>query len=59
MTDALERFDERAAVREFCGLMTRHDAEVLAVGDVALEYGWGAAVAVAASRGGDGQASEC
>lgn len=47
MTDAQEHYEERSAVREYDGGLTRHEAEALAVGDVALRYGWPAAVGLA------------
>lgn len=47
MTDASEHFEERAAIREFDGGAPRDEAEALAVGDVAIEYGWPAAVGLA------------
>ena len=44
LTDAREHFEERAAIREFDGGAPRDEAEALAVGDVALRWGWEAAV---------------
>lgn len=43
---ATERFCERAAIREFDGGAQQDEAEVMAIGDVANEYGWPAVVAV-------------
>jgi len=47
--DALEHWSERAAVREYCGGASREEADAMALGDVALRYGWPAAVGLAQS----------
>lgn len=47
--DALEHFFERAAVREYDGGASREEADAMALGDVAIKYGWPAAVQLASS----------
>lgn len=49
MDAAVEFWNERAAVREHDGGAAREEADALAVGDVALRYGWPAAVGLAQS----------
>jgi ketosteroid isomerase-like protein len=41
---AREHFEERAAIMEIDGGLSVEDAEVLALGDVAVAYGWDVAV---------------
>lgn len=51
MTDDVTEFwSERAAVREFDGGFLRDDAEALALGDVAIKYGWPTAVELAEDK---------
>ena len=45
--DALEYWAERAAIREVDGRAPREEADAMALGDVALRYGWPAAVGLA------------
>lgn len=37
---AVERFEERAAIAEFCGGMPRDEAEKLAIGEASSEPAW-------------------
>lgn len=46
MDEARELFEERAAVIEFDGGVSRDDAEVAALGEVAARLGWAAAVSM-------------
>jgi hypothetical protein len=54
MNDAAELWHERAAIREYDGGLPRDEAEALALGDVALQYGWPAVVGLVLERQ-DGQ----
>lgn len=45
--DALEHWAERAAIREVDGGASREEADAMALGDVAIKYGWPAAVGLA------------
>lgn len=47
--DPLEHWAERAAIREMDGGLPREEADAMALGDVAINYGWPAAVQLAAS----------
>lgn len=47
--DPLEHWAERAAIREHDGGASREEADAMALGDVALRYGWPAAVGLASS----------
>lgn len=47
--DALEHFFERSAIREHDGGASREEADAAALGDVAIKYGWPAAVGLAQS----------
>lgn len=45
--DPLEHWIERSAIMEHDGGLPREEADALALGDVAIKYGWPAAVALA------------
>lgn len=45
--DPLEFWSERAAIREHDGGAPREEADAMALGDVAIKYGWPAAVGLA------------
>lgn len=47
ISDALEHFEERAAVMEFDGGLPREEAERLALAEVAARWGDGVALRVA------------
>lgn len=57
MTNEREFFEERAAIREYDGGLVRDEAEAMALGDVALRYGWPAVVGLAQGEN-DGEASQ-
>jgi len=46
-TDPLEHWCERSAIMEHDGGLPREEADAMALGDVALRYGWPAAVGLA------------
>ncbi|HXU93369.1 MAG TPA: hypothetical protein VFP33_06905 [Gallionella sp.] len=49
MSIAREVFEERAAIRQNDGGAPLEEAEAMALGDVAIEFGWVEAVAMAAA----------
>lgn len=57
MTNEREFFEERAAIREYDGGSGRDEAEAMALGDVALRYGWPAVVGLVQGEN-DGEASQ-
>lgn len=47
--DALEHWQERAAIMEHDGGLDLEDAEALALGEVAIAHGWEAAIGALSS----------
>lgn len=45
--DHLEHWAERSAIMEHDGCLPREEADAMALGDVAIKYGWTAAVRLA------------